>query len=187
MELVVSSALMLMLMGSLVAILNSSSRYFLSMTNASDVQRACLLASNRVASEMAEGNLQAILESAVDKGVVFASPRDRNGQILFDPNTRELLWHQFVCFYIENHGETGRLRRQNEFFAPQREAPLPTRGIPYFKSLSPGPNSGLSGIISENVYFLEVSRTQEVQILIGAKDSRGEYRVSVKTVVHTRN
>ena len=62
MELIVSSALMLVLMGSLVAIFSSASRYYLSMTNASDVQRACLLAANRVAGEMAEGNLQAVLD-----------------------------------------------------------------------------------------------------------------------------
>ena len=187
MELIVSSALMLVLMGSLVAIFSSASRYYLSMTNASDVQRACLLAANRVAGEMAEGNLQAVLDDPNDLGVVFASPRSRDLQVHFDPNTKELQWQQFICFFVERQGVTGRLRRQHEFFAPVTQAPLPTQGIAHFQSLSAGPNSGLAGIIAENIYFLQVDRGQDIRITIGAKDERGEYRVSVKTSVHARN
>lgn len=186
-ELTVSAALMMLLMGSLATIFHSGSRYFYTMNTLSDLQRACLVGANRIGSEIAEGNLQAVLEDGTQTGVVFASPRDRVGEVRFN-GQNEMLWQQFICYWVEPvPGASGKLMRQYQFLTPINEPPLPTNGPPYFKALPPSPNTGISSMVCENIYYLDVVRNQNIELTLAAKDASGEYRISVKTIVHARN
>lgn len=117
-------------------VLSSAVNYYLATNATLDAQQGVLLGTSRMSQELTESHRDTVLfslPSEPQQGLIFASPRDANGNHQFDSFGR-LLWQKFVCFYIGKVGEPGKeipaLLRQEVYLVdlgtePSTAAPRP--------------------------------------------------------------
>lgn len=194
MELLVSMGLIMLLMGSILAIFQSGTRYYLNSTKVVDLQQACLVSANRIGSEISSADLSCIDDTSASKTyLTFASPINDQGDVIFADGTTSMLWLKYVCYYIEKQNGQENLRRQTSLILPAADAP-PTVPVgfddAYFSSLiPPTPTTPYpSTLIANNIYSIDATRSATgVSIVITARDPFHEFRISVETTIQPRN
>ena len=194
MELLVSMGLMMLLMGSILAIFQSGARYYNNSTKIVDLQQACLVSANRIGGELSVADLSCIDDTSTTKTyLTFASPINDQGDVTFSEGTTSMLWIKYICYYIEKSNGQETLRRQTSLILPAADAPptVPT-GLDdaYFRSLvPPTPTTPYpSSLIASNIYSLDATRSATgLSLVVTARDSFHEFRISVETTIQPRN
>ena len=194
-EILVSMFLLMLLMGSLLAILQAGARYYTTSTKVVELQQSCLMAANQLGAELLEGNLNCVNNLAGGTTnnynfVTFTSPRDDNGQVSFS-SEKTLMWNQYVCFYVDPSKGSEVLRRQIVKIVPPKDQPPQVPGYldaNHFITLVPSATSpNAARIVAQNIYFVGIDRTTRISVIIGARDPYKEFRVSVQTEIVPRN
>lgn len=114
-ELLVSSGLVLLVLGEIWFLLQAGGRFYLRARGQSEVQRNALFALRWLTKEVTEGNpvsfrhyetesesgeAEEAGEAGEIEGLVFASPKDNDGQVRYDSKGR-IQWASIVAYYIE--------------------------------------------------------------------------------------
>ena len=130
MEILVSSVLVLLLMGGIWMMLRSGSRFYLKVRGQSEVQRSALLALRWLSKDLAEAaplsfkhyKPTSATAPSVHPGMVFGSSRDLDGNLIYDA-AGQLQWRTMIGYYID---PTTRIlyRTIAELPSPQNEAPI---------------------------------------------------------------
>lgn len=181
------------------ALIRYGSSYIKNTENQLELQRGALLTLNWMIRDLSESSPVAIHTNpwgslpeppqpplaGPPRGVVFASPRNANGQVTFAGSRIE--WHSRIC-YLLDLADQGKIYRVVETHAPD---PLPRVINPvvedtnYFQSnLSVLPNR----LLAKNVTYLDMQRQVDgVQIMLVATSPDQKFSVRVDTLVHPKN
>ena len=184
-EMCVCAGLMGLCMLCVAQILAAGTRYFNTANKATDLQQACLLTATELVNELSESNMSSVYADP-PAGLVFCSPRDQAGQVLFTGPL--MIWQKWVAYYTVDDGPSGwHLQRKEELMVsstPVTVAPFVPNDkyLPHFRAVT---DRGRQ--VTRYIYDLSVDRTDLLFITIGAQDESGEFRVKVQTKVKTRN
>ena len=183
---------MMLLMGSILAIFQAGARYYIASTKTVELQQACLVSANRLSTEMGMGDLTCIDDQdTLKQYVTFSSPLTQTGEVNFSLGGGVMLWQSFVCYYTKSVNGNDALMRNLVLLNPPQDAPpqVPAGlGSAYFRALTIRPEAPYPPqLIAQNIYYLDVTRTSEVFIVVGARDPYHEFLVSVQTTVQPKN
>ncbi len=106
-ELVVSSALVLLLMGEVWYLASAGSRFYLKIKGKTEIQKSALIALRWFSKDLAEGAPLSFRHYDPDLGIdtsydgmVFGSPKDVNDQVYYN-DSGQLLWTSVIGYYID--------------------------------------------------------------------------------------
>lgn len=174
-ELIVSSTLLLLVLGGAYAAAEMSTRASYVQANDMVLEQSMLVAMSRVSQEVVECDLMSWAVYTSPPGIVFASPRDSNGVCQFDATNGNVTWQAWVCFYVDTVNGTSALIRKSQTLsgAPLSSPPAvdPTFNTLYFKNLN-SPRS----IVAFNVTNLSTTAlplSGSVDILLTATRAAG--------------
>lgn len=105
-EISIVSGLLLFISLAMLAVLTGAINYYHATNATLDAQQGVLFGMNRISQELTEAHRDTVLMSLpgdTHQGIIFASPRDENGNYQFDTFGR-LLWQKFICYHIDEVG-----------------------------------------------------------------------------------
>lgn len=164
-----------------------------------ELQRGALLALNWMSKDISEGSPIAMLPNSwgsppvppqpptagPPRGIVLASPRDVNGDIVFSGNSLE--WNSRVCYYVDL-ADQGKLYRATEPHPPEA---LPRVIDPLVEDTDHFLNNRATiahRLLAENVTYLDVQRqVAGIEITLEAATETRNFTMLVTTLVHPKN
>ncbi len=170
-EISIVSGLLLFVSLAMLAVLTGAINYYHATNATLDAQQGVLFGMNRISQELTEAHRDTVLMSQLGdahQGIIFASPRDENGNYQFDTFGR-LLWQKFICYYI---GEVG---------PPGDEIPALLRTERYLEDLGTGP----SIVPPEPQNFalsIEAAESWDIRNVVGRYVSRFEAKEARQVV-----
>ncbi len=102
-EISIVSGLLLLISGALFYVLTGAIQFYHATNATIDAQQGVLLSLNRLSQELNESHYDSVTLLPNGRGIMFASPRDSQGNIQFDPYGR-LLWQKYVCYTLTEVG-----------------------------------------------------------------------------------
>lgn len=150
-EVMISSTLILLVLGSLTGIVFSMAKNHELQMLRNDMQDQTLKLVTRVTQELAETSSATIQTSP--QGLVFASPRDSDGTIVQNSNSGKIRWNKFVSYHVSTKDGTPTVVR-TEKDIPSRlrvgsEPPEPTGDFALSSMMLEKPTSVVARHINE--------------------------------------
>lgn len=172
MEIIVSSGIVMLLMGSVFALVRYGVNYVHDSQARLDSQQNALFAMHKIQSELRESNIKTIRVGT--NAVLFADPRDNNDYYRYDDKSR-LYWHRFLLYSVETEGSKNVLvRRSLTLPTPVTVPPLPS-DYPQADIAAMRGNTALpKTVIGKGIETLQVTvGTDSLEVLLISKaDSR---------------
>ena len=191
-ELMIASALILIVLSVSLSLILSCVRYFRETDGAVQVHDTVLSAITKLERDLKESNPSSFQIYAAPQGVVFASPRLPDNTLDFDDTSLLPLWQKRVCYYLEPAGAEFNLVRKEEFLPPASVSdtpPPPTVDTAYFQA-----NVSTGGVVARGVTRFDWVAGPPVQVTLACTDishrgadSEAEFLVEVSTSVSFRN
>ena len=189
-EVLVASALLLVLSGSLLAVVKVTRDRFFRVNTLLEMEENLFLAANFLSEDLGLGNAGAV-EVLEDNVISFLHPFDIDGQLL-SQNDGSLEWGVGVAYYKEAMGDENLLIRQTESLANPVSQPLklssfdPPLGTNFFTSGSGKKRKIASGLESLSVSAIDNRRVEFSLELLGLVNGR-RHGVQVSQRVFCRN
>lgn len=182
-----------MILVCIYSLLSAGVRYFKSSMTTVQLQQDSLLALMWLTRELGESNPKTVATFANPPGVLFASPRDANGNIALD--TQGLVkWQKFICYYLEDRNGVSCLVRKEQMLdhpdiglSPPPIAPPAPRSFQttaYYKNLGVP-----SRTVAQNVINLTATGISplELEVQVHKKDMGRVFELNLKAKVALRN
>lgn len=123
MEIIVSSFIVMLIMGCVLALTRYGTHYVRESQARLDAQQNVLFSMHKLHGELRESNIKSVRSQ--DGAVLFADPRDDNKFYRYDDKSR-IYWHRFQMVSLEPDGNsTVLVQRTLPLAAPQIIVPLP--------------------------------------------------------------
>lgn len=198
MELIVSSALVLLLMGMVWMLLQLGSKFYLKVRAQSEIQTNALIALRWMSKDLAEGAPRSFrhyspdsqTRSSINNGIVFGSPKDLDDKVSYSDSGR-MLWSAINAYYIDSEtNEFFRLKTpisEKTTIAPRIEDEL------YHIDLLASSTSSAGGevrrrVIARMATELEIIQgVQEVEVVLTFRDESLGYGLTVRTMMEMKN
>ena len=190
-ELVVASALVLLIMGELWMLLQTGTRFYLRSRSQSDVQRHALIALRWMSTDLAEGAPLSFKHYDPDNssivtdrnGFVFGSPKGMDEEASYNDEGR-LLWTSVIGYYIEP--ETKDLIRAKMLLEEPKESAPQILDELYHVSLMDGaPNKRM---VAKEAYDIEtVQGPQDIQVTLRFRDEELGFGLTIQTRLEMKN
>lgn len=198
-ELMVAVALLGGLTALAASLIRHGSNYLRTTTAQLDTQKDALLALNWMLRDLSEASPVAIHTNSwgspheppqaplpgPPRGVVFASPRDANGQVSYGGTA--IQWNSRVCYFLDIPGGGNLYRVVKTHPAeslPRLINPNNEDTSDFQSNLSSLPHR----ILAQNVSYLDVQRQAAgIEIKLEAANSDRSFTVYVSTLVHPKN
>ena len=138
MEMMVTSAVLLLVMVGLTQLFITGHAYYRTLEITREVQEESLVAMATLYKELSEGSPGSLRVETSPAGVIFGSPRGIDGGILRDDEGR-VLWRKVVCIYLDTVAGTPALVRKEELLSsPEATPPVITaaQSVSYFQALA---------------------------------------------------
>lgn len=180
----ISAALMLIILGLVMKLMVVGTNRLDLMEKKAELQREMSLAFVWMVREMRETDADSI--QTQPDGVIFATPRNTDGDVLFDTAGR-LLWHQYYCYYVDTVKGKSVLLRKSRSISPPAFSPPPAPPVDSLRLSTTAPTK----IKARNIKALSVDSTVSPMelTLMGEVTARGDrtYGMELKTRVYFRN
>lgn len=174
-EIAIVSGLLLVVSLGMLAVLTGAVNYYHATNATLDAQQGVLFGMNRISQELTEAHRDTVLMGqfpaaggADSRGwIIFASPRDANGNYQFDTFGR-LLWQKFICYYVGEVGppddRTPALLRAEQYLEDLGTLPAIVPPSPRSFALTGDTFAALaqSGVMGRHVNELEFKEAREV-------------------------
>lgn len=167
-ETMVSASLMAVVLGSIYAMLVAGMRYHRATATSLELQQDSLHALMWLTREIGETNPRTVAVFANPPGLLFASPRDRAGNIFID-NSGAIRWPKFICYFQQDIGGVPCLVRKEQYLdhpdlnvvpAPLvAPLPRPTQDLNYYRALNVPVRN-----VASNVSVIRFSGTNPIQV-----------------------
>lgn len=191
-ELVVSSALVVLLMGEVWYLTSAGSRFYLKIKGKTEMQKSALIALRWFSKDLAEGaplsfrhyDPELGMETSYD-GLVFGSPKDVNDQVYYN-GSGQLLWTSIIGYYIDPTNNN--LYRTK---LPLPDSDYPTRAPLIDDSLyhidRMATISERRAIAHHVVDLTSEQSTQSVKIVVHCRDEDLGFGLKVQTRLEMKN
>lgn len=126
-EILVVSALLLALLGTVNAVLSLSLHTYKPSLNYIDAQQQAMRAIRKITRELADAAENSITTDSV--GVVFVSGRGTDDLFHFD-SAGQVLWQRYVCYYVDVVDGTNKILRKEIDITPTTTVPDPVAYTP---------------------------------------------------------
>ncbi len=190
-ELVVASALVLLIMGELWMLLQTGTRFYLRSRAQSDVQRHALIALRWMSTDLAEGAPLSFKHYDPDNpsittdrnGFVFGSPKGADEAASYNEEGR-LLWTSVIGYYIDPTSND-LIRAKMLLEEPKESAPQILDDL-YHVSLMQGASN--RRMVAQDAYDIEtVQGPQDVQVTLRFRDEDLGFGLKIQTRLEMKN
>ena len=190
-ELVVASALVLLIMGELWMLLQTGTRFYLRSRSQSDVQRHALIALRWMSTDLAEGAPLSFKHYDPDNpsivtdrnGFVFGSPKGMDEEASYNDEGR-LLWTSVIGYYIDP--ETKDLIRAKMLLEePKESAPQLLDELYHVTLMEGAPNKRM--VAKEAYDIVTVQGPQDIQVTLRFRDEDLGYGLTIQTRLEMKN
>ncbi|MCA9779330.1 MAG: hypothetical protein KC800_21535 [Candidatus Eremiobacteraeota bacterium] len=190
-ELVVASALVLLIMGELWMLLQTGTRFYLRSRSQSDVQRHALIALRWMSTDLAEGAPLSFKHYDPDNpsivtdrnGFVFGSPKGMDEEASYNDEGR-LLWTSVIGYYIDP--ETKDLIRAKMLLEePKESAPQILDELYHVTLMEGAPNKRM--VAKEAYDIVTVQGPQDIQVTLRFRDEDLGYGLTIQTRLEMKN
>jgi hypothetical protein len=187
----VSSGLVLLLLGQIWMMLQAGTRFYLKVRGQSEVQRDALLALRWLSKDLAEGASLSFRHynpdnpsiDTVRNGLVFGSPKDLEGNVHYDSRGR-LLWTSVTAYYIDPDTNT-LFRTKKALDEHQVSAPLindEDHGVDLLADIED------RRTIARNVIDIEtVQGPRNVRVTLRCRNEELGFGLTVRTKLEMKN
>ncbi|MEW6284122.1 MAG: hypothetical protein AB1758_36245 [Candidatus Eremiobacterota bacterium] len=185
-ELVVASALVSLILLCTQQLIAGAVRYYRISTDTMEVQQNVLVSVTKLTTELGESSLMSVrVDLNPPGGVIFATPRDEEGNIKYDPASGKAIWKRLLCYYVEDVGGIPCLVRKEKQLTPTDYPPIiaATETTAAFQADPSLPRR----IVARRVTVLEVVDSSPMAVNITAEDERAEFLIKVEAYVQPRN
>lgn len=193
-ELIVASAIVMLLMVEVWGLVRAGGRFYLRVRSQSDIQRNSLLALRWITREIGDGSAISFREYTTDgtggqastvarAGIVFGSPTDESGRVHYDEKGR-LQWSSVIGYYIEPSDRT--LYRQKLLLSvPQGYPPIINNDLHSTDKLAtlPAPR-----VVARHIESIEtVQGPSDILVKLHTRDRDIGYGITVQTRLEMKN
>ncbi|GMU57365.1 MAG: hypothetical protein AMXMBFR33_65110 [Candidatus Xenobia bacterium] len=180
-------ALVALVMGSVQALVAAAARYYNISTSTIEVQQNLLTAMSKVCFELGESSPTSVrADSVAPGGVVFATPRNARNVLVYGTgvNAGKAEWSRYLCYYVDTiNGESCLIRKEKTVPATYGPPILPAGETTAAYQASPGNYR----IVARRVTAFSVIDSAPMTITMTAQDVRGEFSITMKSVVQPKN
>ena len=190
-ELVVASALVLLIMGELWMLLQTGTRFYLRSRAQSDVQRHALIALRGMSTDLAEGAPLSFKHYDPDNpsittdrnGFVFGSPKDANEAASYNEEGR-LLWTSVIGYYIDPASKD-LIRAKILLDEPKESAPQILDELYHISLMEAASNRRM---VAQDAYDIEtVQGPQDIQVTLRFRDEDLGFGLKIQTRLEMKN
>jgi hypothetical protein len=190
-ELVVASALVLLIMGELWMLLQTGTRFYLRSRAQSDVQRHALIALRWMSTDLAEGAPLSFKHYDPDNpsittdrnGFVFGSPKDANEAASYNEEGR-LLWTSVIGYYIDPASKD-LIRAKILLDEPKESAPQILDELYHISLMEAASNRRM---VAQDAYDIEtVQGPQDIQVTLRFRDEDLGFGLKIQTRLEMKN
>ena len=192
-EMLVSAALLGLIMAGVQKMLSAGLRYLHAVNTGIELQQQCLLSVLWLTRELSESNPRSVKVFNHPDGILFASPRDDEGNHWID-SSGYVRWPKFICYYVEDQNGMKVLKRKEQYMddpdlhtdPPPLQAPVPFgwQDWLYYRDLEIDPR-----ILARHIKTFSFSGAGPVQVQVGvAKEDMGrKFEVNMMVKVGFKN
>ena len=190
-ELVVASALVLLIMGELWMLLQTGTRFYLRSRAQSDVQRHALIALRWMSTDLAEGAPLSFKHYDPDNpsittdrnGFVFGSPKGSNEAASYNEEGR-LLWTSVIGYYIDPVS-SDLIRAKILLEEPKESAPQILDELYHISLMEAATNRRM---VAQDAYDIEtVQGPQDIQVTLRFRDEDLGFGLKIQTRLEMKN
>lgn len=190
-ELVVASALVLLIMGELWMLLQTGTRFYLRSRAQSDVQRHALIALRWMSTDLAEGAPLSFKHYDPDNpsittdrnGFVFGSPKGANEAATYNEEGR-LLWTSVIGYYIDPASKD-LIRAKILLEEPKESAPQILDELYHITLMEAASNRRM---VAQDAYDIEtVQGPQDIQVTLRFRDEDLGFGLKIQTRLEMKN
>ena len=190
-ELVVASALVLLIMGELWMLLQTGTRFYLRSRAQSDEQRHALIALRWMSTDLAEGAPLSFKHYDPDNpsittdrnGFVFGSPKDANEAASYNEEGR-LLWTSVIGYYIDPASKD-LIRAKILLDEPKESAPQILDELYHISLMEAASNRRM---VAQDAYDIEtVQGPQDIQVTLRFRDEDLGFGLKIQTRLEMKN
>jgi type II secretory pathway pseudopilin PulG len=190
-EMMVAAFLIFLILAAATQLLVSCFRHYREVDAAAQVHQLALTSMSRMQRDLRDGNKASFRVFSAPAGIVFASPRQSDGRIAFNPDTLQPIWQKLICYYLEPDGTRFLLIRKEEPVASPSDTP-PTIALgqdtAHFQTVSGG------SVVARGVDTLTFTPGETLKVLLKVSDVTNEgsssealFSVEIETSVNFRN
>ena len=190
-ELVVASALVLLIMGELWMLLQTGTRFYLRSRAQSDVRRHALIALRWMSTDLAEGAPLSFKHYDPDNpsittdrnGFVFGSPKGANEAATYNEEGR-LLWTSVIGYYIDPASKD-LIRAKILLEEPKESAPQILDELYHITLMEAASNRRM---VAQDAYDIEtVQGPQDIQVTLRFRDEDLGFGLKIQTRLEMKN
>jgi hypothetical protein len=190
-ELVVASALVLLIMGELWMLLQTGTRFYLRSRAQSDVQRHALIALRWMSTDLAEGAPLSFKHYDPDNpsittdrnGFVFGSPKGANEAASYNDEGR-LLWTSVIGYYIDP-SSNDLIRAKILLEEPKESAPQILDELYHIALMEAASNRRM---VAQDAHDIEtVQGPQDIQVTLRFRDEDLGFGLKIQTRLEMKN
>lgn len=196
-ELMVSSGLVLLLLGELWMLLQTGTKFYLRVRGQTEVQRQALFALRWLSKDLSEGaplsfrhyNPDNPSITTVRNGLAFGSPKNANGQVTYNPQGR-IEWHSVLGYFIDPESNNF-LRTQ--YILPTSTPPTPATIAPQINDDEHhvdllATSSLEKRVIAQKIVDIETEQAPgNVKVVLKFRDEEMGFGLSVETRLEMKN
>ena len=190
-ELVVASALVLLIMAELWMLLQTGTRFYLRSRAQSDVQRHALIALRWMSTDLAEGAPLSFKHYAPDNpsittdrnGFVFGSPKGADEAASYNEEGR-LLWTSVIGYYIDP-SSNDLIRAKMLLEEPEESAPQILDELYHISLMGAASNRRM---VAQDAHDIEtVQGPQDIQVTLRFRDEDLGFGLKIQTRLEMKN
>jgi hypothetical protein len=183
-ELLIASGALMVLLGLIYQMMVAAQRYKENCDSKVALQEEVMKALSSISRELVESNRYGVNADVANSGVIFSTPRGKDGRVLFD-STGRLLWRKTVLYYF-NSAESKIMRKSVEISPAEVDVPAPPT------VLSLRDNAGVDGHqVAKNIEKFKVEAQADGTFSIEVKGQlvlfRNKYGIEIASKVIPSN
>lgn len=183
-EIMIASGLMLLIMGGIARLMTVGASYLSIQEVKAEISKDTTIAFLWLTRELRESDADSV--KTAPNGVIFATPRDAHGDVVFDSAGR-MLWHQNICYYAGQSQGMNALLRKSRLLAVPAISPPAVPSVDSLRLDTGAPTSVKARHVKSLTFDVTVS-PMEMTLFSEATSSRGRtYGMELKTRVYFRN
>ncbi len=163
-------------------IMREGIRFYNTNTAALEVQQQTVRAMDQLGTELAEASISSFNVYRNPDGIIFSSTRNEDGETTQDPDTGEMQWHKYVCYYVEDAGSNLVLVRKEKMWDEPALDPPPIPAdmkIQDFQTMS----GGSPRIVARHIKSLVASASNPTLLTVKADYLDGRFTLKLQTSI----